>query len=110
MSSKQTLLQGNVPSSIRNTFTQGRSHPPRYFAELYKANRLEGGHVIMLGAGNDDAAKEALAAWPGKFSTEDVNHFLNPLTGALQVGGGITDQNCLQWLDAGASKVFYLCV
>lgn len=28
-------------------------------------NHLEGGHVIKLGPGNDTAAKEALAAWPG---------------------------------------------
>ena len=26
---------------------------------------LEGGHVIKLGPGNDDAALEALRAWPG---------------------------------------------
>lgn len=43
----------------------------------------------MLGPGNDDAAREALAAWPGM----------------LQVGGGITDANARQWLDLGASKV-----
>lgn len=43
----------------------------------------------MLGPGNDDAAKEALAVWPGM----------------LQVGGGINDSNARQWMDAGASKV-----
>jgi phosphoribosylformimino-5-aminoimidazole carboxamide ribotide isomerase len=36
-----------------------------YFARLYKDNGLEGGHVIKLGLGNDDAAREALGAWPG---------------------------------------------
>lgn len=41
------------------------SHPPRYFAELYRGHNLEGGHVIMLGKGNEEAAREALAAWPG---------------------------------------------
>jgi len=45
----------------------------------------------MLGPGNEEAAKEALAAWPGK----------------LQVGGGITDKNVKQWIDAGAEKVCY---
>jgi len=43
----------------------------------------------MLGPGNDDAAREALAAWP--------RH--------LQVGGGITDINAMQWIEAGADKV-----
>ncbi|KAI0660915.1 Phosphoribosylformimino-5-aminoimidazole carboxamide ribotide isomerase [Cubamyces menziesii] len=65
------------------------SHPSPYYAELYKKHGLEGGHVIKLGPGNDQAAKEALAAWPGH----------------LQVGGGITAENAREWLDAGASKV-----
>ena len=45
----------------------------------------------MLGPGNEEAAKEALAAWPG----------------GLQVGGGITDQNAKEWIDHGAEKVNY---
>lgn len=36
-----------------------------YYARLYKDNSLTGAHVIKLGPGNDDAAKEALRAWPG---------------------------------------------
>jgi phosphoribosylformimino-5-aminoimidazole carboxamide ribotide isomerase len=43
------------------------SKPPAYYAELYRDNGLIGGHVIMLGKGNMDAAKEALKAWPGYF-------------------------------------------
>lgn len=43
----------------------------------------------MLGPGNDDAAREALAAWPH----------------GLQVGGGIKDSNAKTWIDAGAEKV-----
>jgi phosphoribosylformimino-5-aminoimidazole carboxamide ribotide isomerase len=41
------------------------SQRPAEFAKMYKERNLLGGHVIKLGAGNDDAAKEALAAWPG---------------------------------------------
>lgn len=63
--------------------------PPAWYAELYKADGLTGGHVIKLGPDNDDAAREALAAWPG----------------GLQVGGGITAGNAKDWLDAGADKV-----
>lgn len=65
------------------------SHPAGYFADLYQEQNVLGAHVIMLGPGNDAAAREALAAWPGK----------------LQVGGGITDQNAEEWIDAGAEKV-----
>lgn len=35
------------------------------FARLYKEHGLQGGHVIMLGPRNRDAAREALGAWPG---------------------------------------------
>lgn len=59
------------------------------FAARYKADGLTGGHVIKLGQGNDDAAREALAAFPG----------------GLHVGGGITADNAAQWLEAGASHV-----
>jgi phosphoribosylformimino-5-aminoimidazole carboxamide ribotide isomerase len=43
----------------------------------------------MLGGGNEAAAREALAAFPG----------------GLQIGGGITLNNAQSWLDAGASHV-----
>ncbi|KAF8351459.1 N--5 [Amanita rubescens] len=59
------------------------------FSRLYRQHDLKGGHVIKLGPGNDEAAKEALREWPG----------------GLQIGGGITDKNAKEWLDAGASKV-----
>ena len=35
------------------------------FARIYKENDLEGGHVIKLGPGNDEAALDALSSWPG---------------------------------------------
>lgn len=64
--------------------------PAGYYAKLYKDHNLTGGHVVMLGPGNTEAAKEALAAWPG----------------GLQVAGGITDQNAQYWIDAGAEKAW----
>jgi phosphoribosylformimino-5-aminoimidazole carboxamide ribotide isomerase len=63
--------------------------PPAWFAETFRDDQLTGGHVIKLGPGNDGAAREALAAWPG----------------GLQVGGGISAHNAKEWLDAGASHV-----
>jgi phosphoribosylformimino-5-aminoimidazole carboxamide ribotide isomerase len=60
-----------------------------WYAALYRGDDLRGGHVIKLGPGNDDAARAALAAWPG----------------GMQIGGGIDDTNAAGWLDAGASHV-----
>jgi len=60
-----------------------------WFAAKYGEDGLRGGHVIKLGPGNDEAARTALAAYPG----------------GLQLGGGITVENAVEWLDAGASHV-----
>jgi len=78
---------GGDPSNLRTNFVADR--PSAWFAQLYKKDGLQGGHVIMLGPGNDAAAREALAAYPG----------------GLQIGGGITIDNARQYLDAGASHV-----
>lgn len=63
--------------------------PASYYASLYRKHDMRGGHVVMLGPGNDEAAKEALASWPG----------------GLQVAGGINDRNARYWIDQGAEKV-----
>ncbi len=74
-------------STLRTNFVSDRS--AAWYAELYKRDGLKGGHVIMLGPGNEAAAREALAAYPG----------------GLHVGGGIRADNATAWLDAGASHV-----
>ena len=74
-------------AGLKTNFETDRS--PAWFAELYKKDGIRGGHVIMLGKGNVDAAKAALAAYPS----------------GLQVGGGITADNALEYLNAGASHV-----
>lgn len=64
-------------------------HSPAHYAAMYRDDGITGGHVIMLGKGNEQAAREALAAWPG----------------GLQAGGGIHPGNAADWLDAGASHL-----
>ncbi|MAE31507.1 MAG: phosphoribosylformimino-5-aminoimidazole carboxamide ribotide isomerase [Verrucomicrobiales bacterium] len=75
------------PDALRTNFTSEK--PPAWFAERYRRDNLRGGHVIQLGPGNGEAAREALAAWPG----------------GLQIGGGITADNAAGWIDSGASHV-----
>jgi phosphoribosylformimino-5-aminoimidazole carboxamide ribotide isomerase len=74
-------------AGLRENFVSEES--PASFAARYRADGLLGGHVIKLGAGNDEAAREALAAWPG----------------GLQVGGGIHANNAAEWIAAGAGQV-----
>jgi phosphoribosylformimino-5-aminoimidazole carboxamide ribotide isomerase len=80
-----TLSQ--TASALRTNFVSDR--PAAWYAELYRRDGLKGGHVIMLGPGNEQAARAALAAYPG----------------GLQIGGGINSDNARQWLEAGASHV-----
>jgi phosphoribosylformimino-5-aminoimidazole carboxamide ribotide isomerase len=74
-------------AGLRINFVSEKS--AAWFAALYKRDGLSGGHVIMLGAGNESAARGALAAFPG----------------GLQIGGGVNVLNARGWLDAGASHV-----
>ena len=43
-----------------------------WFAELYRRDGLTGGHVIMLGNGNETAARAALEAFPGCLQIENI--------------------------------------
>ncbi len=80
-----TLGHKNV--AVVENFTS--QYDSSYYANMFANDRLTGGHVIMLGPGNEQAALAALQAYPG----------------GLQVGGGITAENAKQYIDAGASHV-----
>ena len=82
-------LDAADPTALKTNFVS--AHSAGHFASLYRDAALAGAHVIMLGPGNDGAAREALAAWPG----------------GLQVGGGIHDGNAMGWIEAGAEKVSF---
>lgn len=64
-------------------------HDATHFAKMFAKDQLVGGHVIMLGSGNEEAAISALNAYPG----------------GLQVGGGVRIDNAKKYIDAGASHV-----
>jgi phosphoribosylformimino-5-aminoimidazole carboxamide ribotide isomerase len=92
------LHSGQVKQIVGGTLTTASADlktnyvsklPSSHFAKLYKDNDMTGAHVIMLGPGNEEAAREAMAAWRG----------------GLQVGGGITDANAAGWIESGAEKV-----
>ena len=79
-----TLRDGAAPTE--NFVSEA---PPAHFAGLFRRDGLRGGHVVMLGPGNERAATEALAAYPG----------------GLQIGGGIDPSSARGWLERGASAV-----
>jgi len=77
----------DAPGAVRENFVSEKSSAE--YATLYRNDGLRGGHVILLGPGNEAAALAALAAYPG----------------GLQLGGGVNLDNAQGWLDAGASHV-----
>jgi phosphoribosylformimino-5-aminoimidazole carboxamide ribotide isomerase len=91
------LHEGRVKQIVGGTLRDGAGAVtnyvsdlgPAHFAALYRRDGLEGGHVIQLGPGNEAAAREALAAYPG----------------GLQLGGGVTAATAAAWLECGAAKV-----
>ena len=74
-------------TGLRTNFVSDRS--AAWFAQQYRRDGLHGGHVILLGPGNEEAARAALTAFPG----------------GLQLGGGVNFTNAQSWLGAGASHV-----
>ena len=90
------LHEGKVKQIVGSTLDTGSlttnfvsEKTPAFFAELYAQDDLRGGHVIMLGPGCEEAAREALGAWRNN----------------LQIGGGITPANAAKWIEDGADKV-----
>jgi phosphoribosylformimino-5-aminoimidazole carboxamide ribotide isomerase len=82
-----TLADGAGASAPETNFETDMASS--YFASLYARDELPGGHVIMLGPGNESAAEDALAAFPG----------------GMHVGGGVNPLNSARYLNAGASHV-----
>lgn len=67
-----------------------------YYANLYKANNIKGGHIILLNSKDSEyfeaTKSEALKA-------------LMAYKGGLQIGGGVNCDNALEYVKAGASHV-----
>ncbi|KPK26302.1 MAG: phosphoribosylformimino-5-aminoimidazole carboxamide ribotide isomerase [Desulfobacterales bacterium SG8_35_2] len=82
-----STLSDASPDALRTNFTS--EFPSSYYARMYRRDGLYGGHVIMLGPGNEAAASEAFQAFPQ----------------GLQAGGSITPKNARYWLDQGAAAV-----
>ena len=99
------IHNGKVKQIIGGSLTDADNHvienfvaeqDASFFAELYKNAKLIGGHIILLNPVSSpyyEATKEqALKA-------------LSKYPKGLQVGGGITPNNAMEFLNAGASHV-----
>ena len=89
-----------VGSSLRDEVSVDKEKPETNFetdvkssefAEMYKRDNIYGGHAILLSKDLEtkEAALEATRAFPG----------------GLQIGGGVTAETALEYLENGASHV-----
>ena len=80
--------------SAEENFVSGMSAGE--YAKMFKKDGLTGGHVVMLNAPGSPSRRE---------TEREAFRALSAFPGGLQIGGGITDENALEFIDAGASHV-----
>jgi phosphoribosylformimino-5-aminoimidazole carboxamide ribotide isomerase len=94
---------GTSEAELKTNFTSTK--PSAHYAELYHRYHLGGAHIIMLGPGNEKAAKDALGAWRDAESGTGAADAQDKWRGEIQVGGGIKESNAREWIEYGADKV-----
>lgn len=67
-----------------------------YYASLYSEYNLRGGHIIILNKQGTDEYEASLS---------QAKLALKTYPGGMQIGGGITDKNAKDFIDAGASHI-----
>lgn len=67
-----------------------------FFAKMYQNHGIKGGHIILLNPAGSEYYKETKA---------QAMAALSAYPGGMQIGGGITAENALEFLEAGASHV-----
>lgn len=90
-----------VGGSLRDAGDQAKENfvsaqDAAFYANLYKEAGIKGGHVILLNS-SDSSYYEA--------TREQAFLALKTYPGGLQIGGGVTPENAMDYLNAGASHV-----
>ena len=86
-------LKDKGDSALENFVSEKDS---AYYANLYKENGLDGGHIIILN-GKDSEYYEATKA--------EALKALKAYPDGMQIGGGITAENAKEYINAGASHI-----
>ena len=84
---KQIVGGSLTKTEVKTNFVSDKD--ASFYAKLYREHQLIGGHIISLGANNQQQVFQALANYPQ----------------GLQYGGGVTLENASKYLEAGASHV-----
>ena len=95
--SVKQIVGGSLQDSgntAEENFVSGK--PASYYAEMYQADGLTGGHVILLNKKDSPYYEQTL---------RQGLEALHVYPGGLQIGGGITAKNAPVFLENGASHV-----
>lgn len=84
---KQIVGSSYQESGAKENFVSEKGSD--YYANLYMESGLTGGHLISIGKGNQIQIEKALKAYPK----------------GLQIGGGVTCDNALDYIHQGATHV-----
>ena len=88
------IVGGSLGGTVEENHVSERG--AAWFAELYRQDRLPGGHVILL---DRRGTEEYEASW------QQARQAFLTFPGGLMAGGGIGPENAAEFLDAGASHV-----
>ena len=89
-----SLMEADRKSSVKENFVAKMD--AAFYANLYQKWQIKGGHVILLnGVGTEGYEK----------TRQQAMLALRTYPGGLQVGGGITAENAVEYIEAGASHV-----
>lgn len=85
------LDQGN---QAKENFVSEQS--AAFYAECYKNRGIKGGHIILLNPPTSEYYEE---------TKQQAMEALRTYPGGMQIGGGITDENAIDYIENGASHV-----
>lgn len=81
-------------SQAENNFIS--EYDASFYAEMYRRDGLEGGHIILLNPAGSEYYEADL---------KQAEKALKTYPGGMQLGGGVNEMNAEQFLDMGASHV-----
>lgn len=67
-----------------------------FYAEFYQKNNIKNGHIILLNPSTSPYYQQ---------TREEALRALKTYPGGLQIGGGVNDENAMEYIQAGASHV-----
>ena len=90
------IVGGSLKDTVGADTNYVSEHGAAYFGRLYRNCNVPGGHIILL---NKAGTKEYLE------DIREASDAMKEYPGGFMIGGGITEENALEFIELGASHV-----